>query len=112
MSDGAGEVSTCSLVDTKDEVTAGRRRRWPEAVKRQIVAETRLPGASVSMVARRHDVNANQVFKWRRQYEAVAADHEEARVVPDARGAHAVGMACADRACADGTAGSLRRASS
>ncbi len=25
------------------------------------------PGASVSIVARRHDVNANQVFKWRRE---------------------------------------------
>ena len=26
------------------------------------------PGASVSQVARAHDVNANQVFHWRRQY--------------------------------------------
>ena len=31
------------------------------------MAETREPGASVSIVARRHDVNANQVFKWRRE---------------------------------------------
>jgi transposase len=37
------------------------------ALKRQIVAETEEPGASVSVVARRHDVNANQVFKWRRE---------------------------------------------
>lgn len=36
--------------------------------KRRIVEETFAPGASVSIVARRHDVNANQVFKWRRQY--------------------------------------------
>ncbi len=27
------------------------------------------PGASVSRVARGHDVNTNQVFKWRRLYE-------------------------------------------
>ena len=27
------------------------------------------PGASVSRVARDHDVNTNQVFKWRRLYE-------------------------------------------
>jgi transposase len=26
------------------------------------------PGASVSLVARAHDVNANQVFKWRKHY--------------------------------------------
>ena len=30
--------------------------------------ETLLPDASVSRVARRHDVNANQVFHWRQLY--------------------------------------------
>ena len=43
------------------------RRSWPLAEKQRIVAETLVPGASVSVVARRHDVNANQVFKWRRE---------------------------------------------
>lgn len=47
----------------------GKRRRWPEAVKRELVAATLEPGASVSIVARRHDLNANQLFKWRRQFE-------------------------------------------
>jgi transposase len=32
-----------------------------------MVAETLEPGASVSIVARRHDVNTNQLFKWRRE---------------------------------------------
>jgi transposase len=36
-------------------------------LKRQIVAETLAPGASVSIVARHHDVNSNQLFKWRRE---------------------------------------------
>jgi transposase len=62
------EVSTNGFVDTTGE-TRKRNKRWPEGLKRQIVGETRMPGASVSVVARRHDVNANQVFKWRRQYE-------------------------------------------
>jgi transposase len=31
------------------------------------VDETLEPGASVSIVARRHDVNANQLFLWRRE---------------------------------------------
>ena len=44
------------------------RRHWSAAKKRRIVAETYEPGASVSVVARRHDVNANQVFTWRRQF--------------------------------------------
>jgi transposase len=43
-------------------------RRWTDAHKRQIVEETFVPGSSVSIVARRHDVNANQVFKWRMLY--------------------------------------------
>ena len=49
-----------------------RRRRWSEARKRRIVAESYQPGISVSVVARRHDVNANQVFTWRRQYRELA----------------------------------------
>ena len=49
-----------------------RRRRWSEARKRRIVAESYQAGVSVSVVARRHDVNANQVFTWRRQYRELA----------------------------------------
>ncbi len=45
-----------------------RSKRWPEALKREIVAATRQPGASVSVVARQYDVNANQVFRWRHHY--------------------------------------------
>ena len=44
----------------------GRRRLWSVEEKRRIVAETLQPGASVSAVARRHDVNANMLFTWRR----------------------------------------------
>ena len=39
------------------------RRQWSEALKRRIVAETLIPASSVSIVARRHDVNTNQIFK-------------------------------------------------
>ena len=52
-------------------VTSGgprARRRWPVAEKRRIVLESFEAGASVSVVARRHDVNANQVFAWRKLY--------------------------------------------
>jgi transposase len=45
-----------------------RHKRWPEALKREIVAATFEPSASVSIVARQYDVNANQVFSWRRRY--------------------------------------------
>jgi transposase len=44
-----------------------RRRIWKDDEKRRIVAQTRVPGVSVSQVARRYDVNANMVFKWLRE---------------------------------------------
>ncbi len=34
-----------------------------------MVEQSMKPGASVSRIARDHDVNTNQVFKWRRLYE-------------------------------------------
>ncbi len=43
-----------------------RRRIWEDDEKRRIVAQTRVPGVSVSQVARRYDVNANMIFKWLR----------------------------------------------
>jgi transposase len=46
-----------------------RRRRFTLAQKRDIVEQSMKPGASVSRVARDHDVNTNQVFKWRRLHE-------------------------------------------
>ncbi len=46
-----------------------RQRRTVEE-KRRIVEETLGEGASVARVARAHGVNANQVFGWRRLYQA------------------------------------------
>lgn len=42
------------------------RRTWSPEEKRWIVEETIRPGASVADVARRHGLNANLVFTWRR----------------------------------------------
>src|SRR5215468_470651 len=53
------------LVVLKD---GGTRRFRSKQQRRKIVEETLKPGASVSVVARAHDVNANQVFKWRKLY--------------------------------------------
>ena len=50
-------------------VGVGRRRRRSVAEKLQIAQLTLEPGASVAEVGRAHGVNANQLFKWRRQYE-------------------------------------------
>ncbi|MGY3116106.1 transposase [Bradyrhizobium sp. S3.14.4] len=45
----------------------GRRRRWSTDAKAAIVAESFVPGASVSAVARRHDISPSLLFLWRRQ---------------------------------------------
>ena len=45
-----------------------RMRRRSVKERREIVEETLVAGASVARVARRHEVNANQVFYWRRLY--------------------------------------------
>ena len=66
------EASASRLADARQ--AAGKRRRWPDELKRQIVAALAEPGASVSLVARRYDVNANQLFKWRRRFAAGAAE--------------------------------------
>ena len=60
-------MSTNGVADTKRQSGARKRRQYSAALKRQMVAETQAPGASVSIVARRHEVNSNQLFRWRRQ---------------------------------------------
>jgi transposase len=46
-----------------------RRYRTVEE-RRRIVEETLAEGVSVAVVARRHGVNANQVFQWRKLYQS------------------------------------------
>ena len=47
-----------------------RRRRRSAEERRLIVEEALEVGASVARVARKHGVNANQVFAWKRLYES------------------------------------------
>ena len=44
----------------------GRRRRWSDAEKGRIVAESFTPGAVVSEVARRHEISPQHLFAWRK----------------------------------------------
>ena len=60
-------------MDTPDQALqlrapGSKQRRRSVQERREIVEETLVAGASVSRVARRHDVNANQVFYWRKLY--------------------------------------------
>jgi len=44
--------------------TRRKRRKWSDDEKRMICGQTRVSGVSVAQVARRYDVNANQIFNW------------------------------------------------
>lgn len=46
------------------------RRFRSNAEKRRIVEETLVPGISVAAVARAQGINANQIFQWRKLYQA------------------------------------------
>jgi len=64
-------------------VQGAKKRRRTIRERREIVEETLLPGASVSRVARRHDVNANQVFYRRKLYrEGQLGSKTDTQLVP------------------------------
>jgi transposase len=43
------------------------RRRWSDEIKEQAVAESLIPGANVSAIARRIGIEPSQLFDWRRK---------------------------------------------
>jgi transposase len=60
-------VDTLSPGSQLGTAKAKKRRRTIKE-RRDIVEETLVPGASVARIARKHDVNANQVFYWRKLF--------------------------------------------
>lgn len=77
-----------------------RRRRFNKAFKLDVVRRTLEPGASIAGIALEHRLNANMLFKWRRQYLRALAPAstpkllpvviEDRRVVASPRGAEAL----------------------
>ena len=63
MADGGdGFAGRCEVVEPRRG-----NRRWPEALKARIVAESFQPGVRVADVARRHGLASHQLSDWRRQ---------------------------------------------
>ena len=48
--------------------TRGEYRQYTVEFKRRVVLQSLAEGASVSRIARAHDINANQVFAWRKAF--------------------------------------------
>ena len=61
------DTSAAESVDALGRRT-GPRTSYSIEEKLRIVQETHVRGASVATVARRHNVNPNQVFAWRQLY--------------------------------------------
>lgn len=80
------------------EVLSGpeRRRRWSSEQKRLIVAEAFAPGASVCEVARRRDVVAGQIYRWRRDLRDVATGFAEVVVAAEPGTKATVGVAAVE----------------
>jgi transposase len=70
-------TTTSGLVGGFHSVTliegSARRRRFSAEEKARIVAASLDPAVSVSAVARRHGINPNQLFMWRRLFRDAAA---------------------------------------
>ena len=83
----ASNLPTEGATFRRVEVLSGvpRRRRWSEAEKASIVAESLAPGAVGRQVALRHGLHPNQLYMWRRELAcdgAVGGTAEGCRFVP------------------------------
>jgi len=67
------------------EGASRRRRYWTTEEKRRIVELTLSSSLSVASLARQHGVNANQVFYWRKLYQAGQLGGESAADAPSLR---------------------------
>lgn len=72
------EQASVPALDTLGRKITRRRMRSAEE-KLRIVKETLVPGTSVAEIARRHGVNANLLFGWRRLHQqGLLAKHTRA----------------------------------
>jgi len=78
-------VDTCAAESTEVDSLGrrtGPRRQHTVEEKLRIVRETHVRGASVATVARRHNVNPNQVFAWRQLYRRGLLDPKAPQQTP------------------------------
>ena len=70
-----------------------RRRHWSASEKRQLVAASLEPGASVSALAREAGIHASQLYGWRRRlWAAPPMSFAAVRIAPEAAPAGVVDL--------------------
>ncbi|AMM13140.1 hypothetical protein AX768_02450 [Burkholderia sp. PAMC 28687] len=75
-----------SMVESSEVRVERKKRRWAHEEKCRIVKEKLVEGRSVAQAARAHQVNANQVFDWRKQYHQGLLGTDGKDVVNDSAG--------------------------
>lgn len=75
VTEGGASLSLSIGETERTKASGGKRSRrsYSDEEKQRIVAEACQPGASVAEIARRHGVNANLLFNWRRTARAAAS---------------------------------------
>ena len=70
---------------TLPDTNRRRNQRHPDEFKRSVVEQSYLPGTSVARLAHSHDINANQIFAWRKLFrdaELPAAASTDVALIP------------------------------
>lgn len=65
-----------------EQASKAGRRHHDRAFKQELVRQSLEPGASVSAIALRSGINANMLFKWRREHVRAAGDALPALLLP------------------------------
>jgi transposase-like protein len=65
------EMRGPEVIDTGEPpyIENGGRREYKDWFKVHVIEECHVPGASVSIVARRYNINSNVLLRWRREIE-------------------------------------------
>lgn len=76
-------AGTILAIDSVTKASRKGRPNYPMDFKRELAAQACAPDVSVAKLALKHGINANMLFKWRRQYRAGRFDVAEGGKIAD-----------------------------
>jgi transposase len=74
-------VEMVHTMETEQDASRRQRRQHERAFKEELVRQSLQPGASVSAIALDSGINANMLFKWRREHLRAASPRTSATVL-------------------------------
>jgi transposase len=67
MSDSVNQARAFEVLTATPVLSRRKPRDWPDDEKARLIAETLLPGANVSAIARAAGLDPSQLYGWRRK---------------------------------------------